>query len=135
MSDKFVPTPTEDTAQFWEACNDGQLVVQQCTDCGNERFYPATVCPNCWNTEWEGVELDGNGIIESFTVVNRAPTEAFEEETPYVVALITIGDENNTTVMANILAEPADVSIGDSVELIWEERNDQQLYQFELAEQ
>lgn len=135
MSDKPIPTSTEDTAQFWEACNDGRFVVQQCTDCGNERFYPAAVCPNCWNTEWEDVELDGNGTVESFTIVNRAPTEAFEGETPYIVALIIIGDENDMTVMANILAEPADVSIGDSVELTWEERDGQQLYQFELAEQ
>jgi len=40
----------------------------------------------------------------------------------------------DVTVMANVLAEPADVSVGDPVELIWEERGDQQLYQFELAE-
>lgn len=132
MSDKPVPTPSEDTTRFWDACNDGRFVVQRCTDCGHERFYPAAVCPNCWNTASEEVELDGNGSVESFTAVHRAPTEAFEGETPYVVALVRMGSD--VTVMANVLAEPADVSIGDSVELIWEERGDQQLYQFELAE-
>lgn len=133
MSDKPVPTPSEDTAPFWDACNDGRFVVQRCTDCGHERFYPAAVCPNCWNTEADDVELDGNGTVESFTVVHRAPTEAFEGETPYVVALITMGAD--VTVMANVLAEPADVSVGDSVELTWEERDGQQLYQFELEKQ
>ncbi len=131
MSDKPVPRPSEDTAEFWDTCNDGRFLVQRCTDCGHERFYPAAVCPNCWNTEWEDIELDGNGSIESFTIVHRAPTEAFEEETPYVVALVTMGSD--MTVMANVLAEPEEVSVGDAVELTWEDRDGQQLYQFELA--
>lgn len=132
MSDKPVPTPSEDTAEFWDACNDGRFVVQRCTDCGRERFYPAAVCPDCWNTEWEEVELDGNGTVESFTVVHRPPTEAFGGETPYVVALVSLGTD--VTVMANVLADPDAVSVGDAVELTWEERDGQRLYQFELAD-
>lgn len=131
MSDKPVPRPSEDTTEFWDTCNDDRFLVQRCTDCGHERFYPAAVCPNCWNTEWEDIELDGNGTVESFTVVHRAPTEAFEGETPYVVALVTMGSD--MTVMANVLAEPEEVSVGDAVELTWESRDGQQLYQFELA--
>ncbi|WP_254533839.1 Zn-ribbon domain-containing OB-fold protein [Natrinema gelatinilyticum] len=134
MSDKPVPTPSEDTGRFWDACNDGRFVVQRCTDCGTELFYPAAACPNCWNTDFDDVELNGNGTVESFTVVHRAPTDAFEGETPYVVALVTMGTENDVTVMANVLANPGDVSVGDSVTMTWEERNGQQLYQFELAE-
>lgn len=134
MSDKPVPTPSEDTAQFWNACNDGQFVVQRCTACGTERFYPAAVCPNCWNMEAHDIELAGNGTVESFTVVHRAPTEAFEGKTPYIVALVRMGTENGVTVMANVLADPGDISVGDSVELTWEERDGQRLYQFELAE-
>ncbi|WP_323173380.1 OB-fold domain-containing protein [Natrialba sp. PRR66] len=135
MSDRPVPTPSEDTAEFWDTCNDGQFVVQRCTDCEHERFYPAAVCPNCWNTGSEAVELDGSGTVESFTVVHRAPTEAFEGDTPYIVALVKMGSTNDVTVLANVLAEPADISVGDSVVLAWEDRGDKQLYQFELAEQ
>jgi len=70
MTDKPVPTPSEDTTRFWDACNDGRFVVQRCTDCGHERFYPAAACPNCWHTASEEVELDGSGTVESFTVVH-----------------------------------------------------------------
>ena len=132
MSEKIVPTPSEDTAEFWAACDDGRFVVQECEPCGHQRFYPANVCPECWSTEWTDVELDGDGIVESYTVVHRAPSETLRDETPYVVALVSMNDD--VTVMANVLADPSDVSVGDPVALEWEVRNGRRLYQFRLDE-
>lgn len=129
MSEKPVPTPSEDTAEFWAACGEGRFVVQRCTECEHERFYPASVCPNCWNTEWTDVELSGDGSIESYTAVHYAPSEPFRDDTPYVVALVSMSDD--VTVMANVLADPADIAVGEAVSLTWEERDGQRLYQFQ----
>lgn len=133
MSEKTTPTPSEDTTSFWEACNDGRFVVQQCEECGHQRFYPAEICPECWSTEWDDIELAGDGTIESYTVVHRPPSAAFTDETPYVVALVSLGED--VTVMANYLGDPDSVGIGDAVELTWEERDGQHLYQFQPTEQ
>lgn len=132
MPDESLPATSADTERFWAACDDGRFVVQRCTDCGRERFYPAAVCPDCWSRDFEEVELDGRGTVESYTVVHHAPREAFEDDVPYVVALVGLSDD--VTVMANVRGDPEAVAVGDPVTLCWEERGDRQLYQFELEE-
>jgi len=129
MSDPPLPEPSEDTDRFWAACDEKRFVVQECNDCGHRRFYPASTCPQCWNDEWAEVEMEGDGRVVSYTIVHRPPSDAFTGETPYVVALISV--DGDVTVMSNIIAPPDSVSVGEAVELVWQERNGRYLYQFQ----
>jgi uncharacterized OB-fold protein len=133
MTEKPTPTPSEDTIRFWESCNDHRFVVQQCEACGHQRFYPAEVCPECWSPESEDVELTGDWTIESYTVVHRPPSAAFSGETPYVIVLVSHGE--NVTVMANYAGDPDSLSVGDAVDLTWDERDGQHLYSFQQTDQ
>jgi len=58
--------------------------------------------------------LVGNGKIETYTII-RYPPRGFENQTPYVVAIINI--ENGPKVIGRISATPENVAVGDGVSL------------------
>jgi hypothetical protein len=49
MSDKPLPRVNAINRPFWEGCNRGELVLQQCDqpDCGRHIYYPRVCCPYC----------------------------------------------------------------------------------------
>jgi uncharacterized OB-fold protein len=122
MSDGLpVPAVNPDTAPYWEAASQDRLVMQRCGGCGKLRFYPRHLCPDCWSDATEWVEVSGHGRVHSYTVMQRAPSPAFMDRVPYVVALIDL--EEGPRMMANIVgADALDVAIGDSVSVCFEER-------------
>lgn len=131
-SGKPAPVPSHENEWFWEACNEERFLIQQCTDCEELRFYPAAICPACHSESWTTVEADGEGHVVSFTVVHYAASEVFEDAAPYVVALIELSE--GVTVMGNLPdADPADIEVGSDVEIVWEDRGPQRVYQFELS--
>lgn len=133
MTEKPQPEYSPDTEEFWERCNDGELVVQECRDCGERRLYPNDACPACWSEASKDVICEGTGTVATYTVSRRPSSDAFEDDVPYVLALIEL--DEGVTVMSNILeASPEEVSIGMDVELTWERRGDQRIYQFEPAD-
>jgi uncharacterized OB-fold protein len=72
--------------------------------------------------EWR--KSSGRGVVYSFTVVHRAPTPFFRDKVPYVVALIDL--QEGVRMMSNIVGcDPAEVKIGDHVEVIFEDINEE----------
>ena len=66
----------------------------------------------------------------TFPIAHRAPTPAFKEDAPYVLALIDLDD--GVRMMMNIVNTAHDaISIGMPVRIIFEERDGQQLPQAE----
>ena len=39
-----LPVPSLESAPYWEAMNQGRLVLQRCAACGSLRHYPRSVC-------------------------------------------------------------------------------------------
>lgn len=124
MSDSLpVPAVNPDTAPYWEAASQDRLIMQRCGGCGNLRFYPRYLCPDCWSDQADWVEVSGQGRVHSFTVMRRAPSPAFMGRVPYVVALIDL--EEGPRMMANIVGDDAlDTAIDDAVTVCFEERAD-----------
>lgn len=85
-----LPVPDADTAPFWEACAEGQLVFQRCAGCGTLRFPPAPVCHRCrsWEYAWE--PQDGRGQVYSWVVVEHPIPPSIADEVPYVSALVEL---------------------------------------------
>ncbi len=112
-----VSTPTDaDSKRFWEGVREGRLLFQKCGSCGAVQFPPRYHCATCWSEELGWIESTGKGTIESFTIVHRAPTPAFGEKVPYVVAAIVV--DEGPRMIAGILGEDAlDIRIGDSVKV------------------
>jgi uncharacterized protein len=129
-----IPKPDLDSAPYWEAASRHELKLQQCNSCARFRFYPRSICPYCFSTEFEWRQLSGRGIIYSFTVIHRAAFPAFETKVPYVLALVELNE--GVRMMSNILdCDPNAVEIGMPVEVTFEDLSEEvSLPQFRLSD-
>ena len=117
---KFLPRPTAETAAWWAACQDNELLVQQCSDCGHYQFYPRVICTKCMSNELEWVKSTGRGEILTFTIVRRAVSEAYAADVPYVIALVKLAE--GPTMMSIIEGcNPEDLKIGMPVEVFFDQ--------------
>jgi uncharacterized protein len=63
---------TPETAPFWTAGAGGELVVEQCTDCGLHIFPPRGVCRGCYGRELRFVPVRPPGVVYARTVNHNA---------------------------------------------------------------
>ncbi|WP_329519467.1 Zn-ribbon domain-containing OB-fold protein [Spirillospora sp. NBC_01491] len=76
--------------EWWAATADRRLTVQRCRACGHAQHYPRELCTGCGGTDLEFTEVSGHGTVDSFTVVHRAPSPAFQA--PYVLARVRLAE-------------------------------------------
>ncbi len=115
-----VPAPNVETAPFWAATREHRLTVQHCLECGQPRFYPRTLCPKCGSDQVEWRDCSGTGTVYSYTVVYRAPSEAFATDVPYVVAIVAL--DEGPHLMTNVVGcAPEQVRIGMPVRVLFKD--------------
>ena len=87
---KPLPTPQPESDFYWEKCKEHELWLRSCNDCNQPYFYPRDICPDCFsrNTTW--VRASGRGTLHTFAIVHRAPTPAFRDDAPFVVAIVDL---------------------------------------------
>jgi len=126
------PIVNADSAPYWEAANEERLVIQKCQDCGHLFFLPSHLCPSCWSDKKDWVDAKGTGTVHSFSIIRRAPMPAFNDDVPYVVALIDLSE--GPRMMANVIGDGAlEVEIGSPVTVCFEKRGDAKVPQFQRA--
>lgn len=89
---KEAPLPTPETRPFWEACARGELRLQRCGRCEAFFFYPRPACPRCGlddRVTWEAVS--GAATLHSY-VISHVPAPGYEEEVPFVVAVVELAE-------------------------------------------
>lgn len=86
------PRVNEVTKPFWDACNEGRLMMQRCQapTCAKTVFYPRVCCPYCKGAALSWVEVSTRGKIVTHTTVHRTHHDSFNAEAPYVFAAIEI---------------------------------------------
>lgn len=99
-----LPEPSELTATWWAACNQGRLLVQECGACARRWFTPELICIHCGSARWEWAESSGRGTVYSLTVVHRGAGPGFV--TPYVIAIVDLDD--GWSILSNLVAAPPD---------------------------
>lgn len=91
-----------------------RLLGVKCKTCGTAYFPRRKICPKCRRKgEIEEVQFSGLGKIHSFTQV-YVPPEGFEEQAPYVLAIIEL-DEGAKLTAQIVDVKEEDVKIGDRV--------------------
>jgi uncharacterized OB-fold protein len=116
---KPLPKPNATTGPFWAGCAAGRFNVQHCAACAHRQFPPRFSCAKCHGTELGWQTCSGVGTVYSYTVVHRAPLDAFKADVPYVLALVEL--EEGVRAMMNVRGvEPAAVRIGLPVEIFFE---------------
>jgi hypothetical protein len=95
-----------------------RLLGVKCETCGKYYFPKRSVCPKC-RRKGKLVEFkySGKGKIYSFTEVT-APPEGFEDQVPYVLAIIEL-DEGAKLTAQIVDVHKKDVKIGSRVEQVF----------------
>jgi len=121
--EKPLPNPTEDSAPYWAAAQQGELQMQRCADCQHVRFPPALLCPRCWSEQAEWTRLSGRGKVYTWIVVHQSQHPSFNADTPYNVAIIEL--DEGPRLHSNIVDCPNDeIHIGMPVEVVFDKVSD-----------
>jgi len=123
--------PTEKLSEFWDGLEKGKVYASKCKKCGNLTFPPKIGCSQCLNQGIEFVDVQGEGVIETFThVVIRPPS--FQNHPTYTVAVAKM--KSGVTVLAWLTsAKLGDVKVGAKVKLAAVHTEDGPSYGFTLA--
>lgn len=114
-----IPTPTEETAAFWDAVADHRLVLQVCKACGSWQYPPSPACTRCLGPDLEWHQASGRGTVFSYAIYHKAFHPAFEGDVPYVVADIEL--EEGPIMLSNVIGcRPEAVYVGMEVEVVFE---------------
>jgi uncharacterized OB-fold protein len=128
---KPLPRMLPETAGFWEAARRHQFVVQRCTSCGRQQYFPRAVCHHCLSESLSWEEVSGRGVIHSFTIIRQVQHAGFSPDVPYVYAIIDL--EEGLRLIANIVRTPHEcVRVGLAVKVAFADVTpDLTLIQFE----
>ena len=89
---KPVPEPTPESKPYWDALNEGRLVLQSCGSCGKIRHYPRPLCDACYSFDVRWIEAKGTGTVHSWTVTHHAFNPGFKAELPYVLVTVDLAE-------------------------------------------
>ncbi|GGO66611.1 Zn-ribbon domain-containing OB-fold protein [Nonomuraea cavernae] len=121
MNPPEVPAPDEITAPWWEATREHRLLVQTCVRCAGAQHPPRALCVHCGHDAlgWSG--SSGLGVVDSFTVVHRAPRP--ELEVPYVIARVRLAE--GVILLTRLEGrDPGAWAIDDPVRATWVDLDD-----------
>lgn len=101
-----------DNKWWWDACDEGKLMIQRCTNCGALRHPPRPMCGECQSMEWEAIESTMEGEVLSYTELHHPKIPGYQY--PLICAVIAL--KEGTNFVSNIVGcDPADVHIGMQV--------------------
>ncbi|HJN87947.1 MAG: zinc ribbon domain-containing protein [Dehalococcoidia bacterium] len=123
------PVPNELTKPFWDACNEGRLVLQNCTGCERLHYPPIEKCKKCGSADhmaWK--EVPGKGHIDVFFVIRDSRIRGFRGAQPINFAVITLDEDPGINFLSNLPGTPAgEVPVGAPVKMIFEETSNGQM--------
>ena len=119
---KQSPVPDEVTKPFWDACNEGKLIMQTCKACDRMQFPPEATCVQCGsgdNFEWR--EVNGKGKVHGFCTMYDSRIKLLQENQPFNIVVIELDDNPEIKMLSHLPGSaPEDVPVGASVQLEFE---------------
>jgi uncharacterized protein len=100
--DRVLPTPTPETAHFWDGCKAGELRLQRCIACGDSYFPPRPFCPACGSRDVQAYRASGKAILYSY-VINHRPRPDMGTA-PHSIAVVALAE--GPRMMSNIVGCP-----------------------------
>ena len=118
--DKPLPQLNADTKPFWDGCKEHQLRFQKCRTCGHIRWPTSIICPMCYSSDTEWIVANGKGKVYTFVVFRQAYHKAFENDLPYVTAIVEL--DEGLHILTNVVGcETDEVKCDMLVEVVWED--------------
>ncbi len=110
------PKATRDSKPYWDGLLEGRLLIQQCGNCGAFRHYPRPVCPDCYSMDVKWREMQGQGIVHTWTVSHHAFHHAYKKHLPTVYVTVEL-PEGPRMVGRLVDGDATDMSVGRDVTL------------------
>ena len=122
---KPLPSPTEESKHFWDACQKHELLLQKCGDCGQFRFPPSGLCPKCMSANYHWTKASGKARVFTWQITHSPFYPAWDP--PYNVAIVELeeGPRMHTHIVG---CKNEDIHIDMPVELIFEKVEEQDWY-------
>ncbi|MDQ3872168.1 MAG: nucleotide-binding protein [Thermoproteota archaeon] len=101
--------------KFIEAANKKKILAQKCINCGHLMLETVLFCEKCAGNKFEEVDLEGNGIVVTYTIQSVVP-EGFEDAGSYAWVVFKV--DNSQLRASGFLPgikTPADLPIGTKV--------------------
>lgn len=108
-----IPAPKvlPETLAYWEAADQGRLLVKHCRTCDRLHHYPRDICPHCLSDDTHWKEAVGTGSVYSFSTMGTG-------DAAYTLAFVTL-DEGVTLMTQLVDCDPSQVHIGDKVKVVF----------------
>jgi uncharacterized OB-fold protein len=102
-------------SQFFQNLKQGKLTTTKCTKCGKLRWPPRILCPDCYSSDLEWVDLGTEGELYAFTEVRIGAPLGMVQDAPFCVGLVKIGTLTVSSRIDN--AKYDQLHIGDKLKL------------------
>lgn len=79
-------------ADFRAGLADGELLIQNCNDCGKPNMWPRYACPHCQSDNLGWRKSSGRGTLHSFCVLRQGAPEGFEDDLPYAIGVVKLDE-------------------------------------------
>lgn len=101
-----------DNGWWWNAVDEGKVLIQRCKDCQTLRHPPRPMCGQCQSMNWDSIESSLDGEVLSYTCVRHPAVPGYPKDP--ICAVIRLGE--GTHIVANVVGcEYDDMSIGMKV--------------------
>ena len=118
------PTIDIDSKTYRDAAKNKKLMIQYSLDTKEYFLYSKQLINTTDSKSVEWREVSGKGKIYSYTVVHAPAGPAFKDDTPYIVASIEL--KEGARIISNIITQDIEnISIGDSVKVVFEKQDDE----------
>ncbi len=110
---RHIPAPRTlpETAAYWQAANEGRLLIKHCTACDRPHHYPRDICPHCLSEATVWRESAGTGTLYSYSTMGQG-------DAAYTLAYVTL--DEGVTMMSNIVdADPATLHVGQRLRVVF----------------
>ncbi len=93
----------------------GVLLGRKCGECGETFFAQPEYCLKCTAHDLEPLDLTGEGVVTTYTVVRQAPP-GWQGDIPYL--LVTVKVPEGPVIMSELVdSTEEDIKVGMAVEL------------------
>ena len=107
---------------FWTSGESGTLSIQRCEACGHYQHPPLLLCTACLSDKVAPTPVSGRGTVKTFTINVEPWLPGLK--VPFVYAVVELDEQVGIYMFTNIDAPVNAVSIGQAVEVYFEQHED-----------
>lgn len=109
-----IPAPMvlPETLPYWQAADEGRLLLKRCNACGQPHHYPRDICPFCLSADTVWTDAAGTGTVYTYSTMGQG-------DAAYTLAYVTL--DEGVTMLTNLVdCDPATLRIGLPVRVQFE---------------